>query len=489
MHDGIRVQAERLFYEGNQHLNDRDYQRAEGCFQKAVDLLPGFSEALTNLGFVLDARGDLPAAESVYRRAWSAGADSLEFHLNFGSLLTTLKRFEDAQCLYAKALQCQPESSAIWSNLGVLMLGLKNDDDAQTCLDKAIELDPGNSKALFNLAYLHLRHARFDTGWKYLEARDWYKPLARHFACPRWSGESLVNQSLIICYEAGHGDVIQFCRYIPLIKTQGSLRILLVCHPALKTLMQTLDGLTTVIGFDERLPDLAWDYWTPLFSIAYHLKTRADSIPASIPYLKADAELKQRWATQLPTGVVRVGLVWKGNPSFENDAERSLASIRTLKALWNVGAVSFVSLQKGCGEAEVVTFSQEQPMIDLGSRMQDFADAAAIVSNLDLVICVDTAIAHLTGALGKPCWVMLPHFMTDWRWLNEGVESAWYPGTMRLFRQAQRGDWSLVIDEMAEALTVMALRLRQKPGSEGILPSCVEGGTPSLPEVSLVWYQ
>jgi hypothetical protein len=171
------------------------------------------------------------------------------------------------------------------------------------------------------------------------------------------------------------------------------------------------------------------------------------------PYLHAEQSLCAHWAGVLPsTGALHVGLVWKGNPQFENDRDRSLPHLQTLAPLWRVPGVNYFSLQKGAGEGEVASCSARQPLTELGSRMQDFADAAAIITQLDLVITVDTAMAHLAGALGKPCWLLLPWYMTDWRWGADGADSIWYPDVMRLFRQGPDCDWGPAIAAVARAL-------------------------------------
>jgi hypothetical protein len=242
-----------------------------------------------------------------------------------------------------------------------------------------------------------------------------------------------------------------------LFKTQGARHITLVCHPALKRLLLTLASVDQVMAFDEDIAKAESDYWTPLLSAPYYCQTRADSIPADIPYLYADDALIQQWTARLPKADLRVGLVWRGNPKFENDADRSLPSLAALSALWQVAGISFISLQKGAAEDEARQQRPGFPLIDLGSQMTDFADAAAIIVNLDLVICVDTAMAHLAGALGKPCWVLLPAYMTDWRWLSQGSKSAWYPQGMRLFRQTEAGNWRSVVQELAEALTLFSV--------------------------------
>jgi hypothetical protein len=306
--------------------------------------------------------------------------------------------------------------------------------------------------ARFNLSYLLLRQGRFEEGWYCLEARNWYTSLTAQLECARWQGESVAGKSILICFEAGLGDVIQFCRYAAVLKAQGAASITLICHPPLKALLAELEGVNTVIAFDEQIPSSGWDYWTPLLSIPYYCKTRLDNMPAQIPYLHAPNERIRRWAAQLPKDGLRVGLVWKGSTQFENDADRSLPSLGVLAPLGSVANVSFVSLQKGAGEEEAMNPPPGLGLTHIGSQLMDFADTAAVVANLDLVICVDTAVAHLAGAMGKACWVLLPDYKADWRWMADRTDSPWYPGTMRLFRQPKMGDWNSVVAGLVAAL-------------------------------------
>jgi hypothetical protein len=306
--------------------------------------------------------------------------------------------------------------------------------------------------ARFNLSYLLLRQGRFEEGWYCLEARNWYAALTAQLDCPRWQGESVAGKSILISFEAGHGDVIQFCRYADVLKAQGAASITMICHPPLKALLEGMKSVNAVIAFDEQIPSSGWDFWTPLLSIPYYCKTRLDTIPANIPYLQAPRKLIEKWAALLPKNGLRVGLVWKGSTQFENDADRSLPSLAVLAPLGSVANVSFISLQKGAGEDEAIQPPSGLNLIHIGSQLTDFADTAAVVMNLDLIICVDTAIAHLAGALGKPCWVLLPEYKTDWRWMKDRTDSPWYPGTMRLFRQPAMGDWSSVVAEVVAAL-------------------------------------
>ncbi len=445
-------EAEALFFLGTRCMEQGDAGAAETCFRQAVQLAPDFAEAYANLGLLLDRKRDAQAAEIYYRRSIQLNPGYAQTHLNLGVLLANQKRFDEAEATYQQALALSPESPAGWSNLGVLYACMKREAEAAQCYRTAMELDPQYGKARFNLSYLLLRQGRFEEGWSCLEARDWYAALGSRLEFPRWQGEALTGKSMLLCYEAGHGDVIQFCRYAAVLKAQGAASITLICHPALQTLLAQLESVDKVIAYDQPIPTTGWDFWSPLLSIPYHCQTRLDTIPAQLPYLHAPAERIEKWAELLSSAGLRVGLVWKGSTQFENDADRSLPSLDVLAPLGTVAGVHFISLQKGAGEDEALHPPVGLLLTHLGAQLTDFADTAAVISNLDLVICVDTAVAHLAGALGKPCWVMLPEYKPDWRWLTERTDSPWYPGVMRLFRQTVMGDWSPVVTELVAAL-------------------------------------
>jgi len=451
-----RTAAKSLFFEGVSHMESGDFPLAEACFREAVQTAPDFAEAYANIGFLLDKRGVLDEAEACFRRSIALNPKYFEVYLNLGALLLTRKRLEEAEVTYNKAMALNPHSPAVWSNLGMVYACAKREAQAEKCYRTAMALDEKYDKARFNLSYLLLRQGRFEEGWSVFESRDWYASMTRYFACPRWRGESLLGKSILIGYEAGHGDMIQFCRYAAVLKARGASSVTLICHPALKTLFATLDAVDTLIAFDEEVPRSGWDFWTPPMSIPYYCNTRVDSVPADIPYLRARPDLAAKWELAMPARGVRVGLVWKGNPKFENDADRSIASLDLLKPLGAVPGVSLISLQKGAGEDEAIRPPEGMSITHVGSGIKSFEDTAAIVSNLDLVICVDTAVAHLAGALGKTCWVLLPEYITDWRWLSGRTDSLWYPRVMRLFRQSETGEWRTVISAVAAALEQFA---------------------------------
>jgi Flp pilus assembly protein TadD len=440
------------------------YGEAEQCYRVALALDPGNAEAHTNLGLLLEALARDDEAEQCHRQAIELNPNYAEVFANLGNLLTRRRRADEAEACYRQALALDPRSPLVHSSLGVLLSNLGRKAGAEQCFRRAIDLNPDYVLARLNLGFLLLKQGRFSEGWQHHENRYSPKlpdqgkfphPITVSF--PQWRGESLEGKSLLVWPEQGLGDEIQFCRYIPRLKQQGAARITLVCKTPLKRLMETLNGVDTVLGVDEVPAAIAaHDYWTYPLSCPLYCKTDLASIPAPIPYLRAAPERMARWSARLPQDGLRVGLVWKGNKFHDNDSHRSLPNLSALAPLWSVPGVRFVSLQKGQDEDEARTPPREQPLVHLGGEVGDFADTAAVVAQLDLVICVDTAVAHLAGALGKPCWVMLPAYKTDWRWLEERNDSPWYPATLRLFRQPHNEDWLSVIKDIKENLMLEA---------------------------------
>jgi Tfp pilus assembly protein PilF len=465
----LRSEAEFLFFEGTQALGSGDPMAAESALRRAIDLVPDFAEAHANLALALERQQDLATAEACYRKSIGLNPGIARTHLNLGVLLAAQKRFEDAEAAYSQAIELDANLAAAWSNLGVLHACVKREADAERCYRTAMAIDPEYKLAAFNLSYVLLRQARFEEGWERFEARDWYAAFAQRASCPRWQGERLAGKSLLIGYEAGHGDMIHFGRYAAELKERGARHITMVCHPALTRLFSSLRGVDRVSPFDEAIPATEFDYWTPLLSLPYRCATRLDSIPAQLPYLSASLVDIEKWKARLPADGLRVGLAWQGNPKFENDADRSLPSLDALAPLGAVSGVRFISLQKGVGEDEAARPPNGLPLVPVGAQADDFADTAAIIANLDLVISVDTATAHLAGAMGKPCWVLLPHYKTDWRWLVARKDSPWYPQVMRLFRQPVAGQWRATVEEVAAALALFA-RDRGKSAGPMALP-------------------
>jgi tetratricopeptide (TPR) repeat protein len=447
-----------LFFEGNDRLAAGDLPGAAACYRAALSLDPALGEAHANLGWALAALGRRQDADASYRRALSFAPRHLAILLNYGAFLAEAKRFEMAEALLRRALAVEPDSAAAWSNLAVLYAQMARFDESEACCYESLSRDPHYAKARGNLAYLCLRQGRFTEGWSLYESRAWRVDLSPHVDAPRWTGEPLAGKAVLIAPEGGHGDAIQFARYAIELKRRGAKRVALLCTPPLVRLLQTLDGVDELLTTDQPLERSGWDHWVSLMSLPALCGTRAGTIPVTRPYLRAHARDVARWQPQLPTGGVRAGLVWKGNPSFENDDERSLPSLHTLEPLAGVAGVRFVSLQKGAGEDEARQGARRLQPLPLGASAQHFADTAALIDGLDLVVSVDTAVAHLAAAMGKPCWVLLPHHMPDWRWMAERGDSPWYPGCVRLFRQPARGDWATVVAQAKGALVDFVAR-------------------------------
>ena len=429
------------------------------CCRRAIELDPDSAKAHANLGLLLEQAKREDEALHCLRRALSLDPQSAEIHSNLANLLAQRRCWDEALHCYRRAIALKPDAAASHSNLGVMLANRKQEAAAEQCFRQALALDPDHQLAHLNLGFLLLRQARFAEGWAHHEARhDPRLPDKRitppGVPFPQWRGQDLAGKSMLVWPEQGFGDAIQFCRYVSLLKDRGAARITLVCRKPLKTLMATLAGVDAVLAAEESEGAIeAHDYWTFPLSMPLHCQTRLENIPARIPYLKAPSERLALWSRRLPHDRFKVGLVWRGNAGHHNDAYRSLPALSTLAPLWTIPGVRFISLQKGGGEDEAGgDFPDRLALLHPGSEISDFADTAAIIEHLDLVICVDTAVAHLAGALAKACWVLLPAHRTDWRWLRDRDDTPWYPGVMRLFRQQDGQDWTAVVADIRNAL-------------------------------------
>lgn len=434
--------------------------QAETIYRQALAVLPNDAGLQSNFGLLLENLGRLDEAEVCQRDALRLAPDSPPICSNFAGLLMRLGRVEAAERLYREAIRLEPEFATAHSNLGVLLTDSGREALAEACFRRAFELQPDNLQARMNFGQWLLMQGRLAEGWPLYEGRQFVfdqgrgEPMLRRPDFPQWQGESLRGKRIIVLPEQGLGDEIQFVRYLAWLKAQAPEQLTLICRPQQKALLATLHGPDQVVGLDEVEPHLAqrYDYWVLLLSLPLYAGTTLASIPTAIPYLFPDPVRQARFAPLLAGEGRRVGVVWKGNPKHLNDAERSLPSLEVLALLWRVEGIRFFSLQKSALE---LAWPPSLPLVDLGSMIDDFADTAAVLSQLDLLICVDTSVAHLAGALGLPCWVLLPCYKPDWRWLIKREDSPWYP-TMRLFRQEQRGDWQAPVARLHDALQVFA---------------------------------
>jgi hypothetical protein len=329
---------------------------------------------------------------------------------------------------------------------------LRRDEEALACYHEAWKLDPDHGAARRSAAYCRLLMGDFAQGWMQHESRWEASDVVfrrRHADRPLWLGvEPVAGKTVLLHAEQGFGDTLQFCRYASLVAARGATVVLEV-PAALKTVLASLHGVSRVVSeSDTQLP---FDFQCPLMSLPLAFGTDLNTVPAETPYLRADADRVQTWKARLDEaggrGRLRIGLAWSGNPHHKNDENRSM-SLATLAPLYGLDA-TFVSLQPDVRQDDAGVLAQSG-ILDFRGELRDFADTAALMQALDLVISVDTSVAHLAGALGRPLWILLPR-VPDWRWLLDREDSPWYPGA-RLFRQDRPGDWPVVIEHVAQAL-------------------------------------
>jgi tetratricopeptide (TPR) repeat protein len=432
-------------------------REATRCYERTLGLSPSTVAAQHNLGNAWMARRDFRKAEECFRRTLAADESRAEHHNSLGNALFQQRRNAEAEACYRKALELQPDYSFAHTNLANVLMRSADRTAMIRHYERALELDPASPGGHYNLALAYLRQGRYREGWIHHEWRWDFRELKlrrREFASPQWKGEPLHGQAILLHAEQGLGDTLQFARYAPLVAERGG-RVILEVQPRLVRLLRGLPGVCQVVGRGEPLPDSAWQ--CPLMSLPLAFGTTTDTVPLRIPYVTADASeirtMRERW----PSHGLRVGVAWAGNPQHRSDEQRSMP-LRALLPLAEVPGIHWISLQKGPACVQMQPLAGKFPLLDASSACRDLAETAALAATLDLVISVDTSIAHLAGAMGIPLWVVLPH-LADWRWMDEGEHCAWYP-TARLFRQTKDGDWSDPVLRMEEELQEHATRRR-----------------------------
>jgi tetratricopeptide (TPR) repeat protein len=425
-------------------------------FRRALALNPNFVEAHFNLGKALYVQGNIDEAIEQYQRVITIRPDHAGAYNNLASTLSECGKYDQAIVHYQRALSLQPGNSEVFYNLGLALRAQGHLDEAVTHYRRAVALRPDFAEAHTNIGQALLLSGRFEEGWKEYEWRWKTNQMSgetRDFSAPVWSGEAIGDRVILLHAEQGFGDSLQFCRYVPLLS--ASARIVLEVEPPLVRLVSRLRGVSEIVARGDRLPP--FDLHCALLSLPRAFGTTLDTIPAAVPYLSADSTLAALWRERLDSlDGLRVGLVWASNPDPLQDAARQRdrreksISPDQLSLLAEVKELSFVSLQKASTAAQTRKSPAGLVLHDWTDELEDFADTAALVDGLDLVISVDTAVAHLAGALGKPVWLM-NRFDTDWRWLLNRDDSPWYP-LLRQFRQPAAGDWISVIAKVRDAL-------------------------------------
>ena len=422
------------------------------AYRQAVRLRPDYAEALCNLGLTLTEHGHAGEAAVLLRQATRLRPHYIEAHNNLGLALAELGRFEEAIVCYERALALNPRYAAGHANLGSAYKGMCQPEEAAASYEMALRYEPESPSSHWNLSLAWLQMGDFERGWREYEWR-WQRPSTppRPYRQPKWDGTPLDGRMVLLWCEQGLGDALQFVRYAPLVKERGG-RVALECPGLLAPLLRTLAGVDALVAEGTPLPP--FDCHAPLLSLPFLVGTRLDTVPADVPYLSADPAGVEAWRDRLASVAgFKVGIAWQGNPHHKWDRWRSVP-LTAFAPLAELPGVRLVSLQQGPGSEQLRAGKARFPVTELGERWgasSAWADTAAVMASLDLVVTVDTAPAHLAGALGVPVWVPLPT-LVDWRWLLDRDDSPWYP-TMRLFRQRQLGEWEPVFARMAAELS------------------------------------
>jgi tetratricopeptide (TPR) repeat protein len=422
--------------------------RAAAAAKCALEIEPTNTAALSNLGVALYELKDYEGAARSQRKAIAANPNFAEAHSNLGNALHALRRFDEAIVAYKRAIEINPNYADGWANYGTTLHHSGSFEEGIAVLRRAIALAPHHANARSGLGILLLMHGDFAEGWDEYEwrLRSTERKGPKFPEIP-WQGENLAGKHIYVQAEQGFGDTLQFARYIPLLAARAG-KVTLRVHQQLASLLrESLPGIA-IIG--DRGDPAPYQCDAVLLSLPKVFRTRLETIPAAAPYLRPPADAVARWNNRLAKMKgLRVGIVWAGNPDHVNDTRRSVA-LPLLSPLFAVRGTSFASLQYGPRAADLKKLKRKVTIEDIGNKFEDFADTAAAVNALDLIITVDTSVAHVAGALGKPVWVLLP-WVTDWRWLLNRDDNPWYP-TMRLFRQKRGEDWADVIGRMENEL-------------------------------------
>jgi tetratricopeptide (TPR) repeat protein len=424
---------------------------AIAALRHAIALKPDIPEAYNNLGNAQRGKGELDAAIASFRRAIALRPGFAAAYNNLGTALMDKARFAEAADAFRAALAARGDYANAHSNLGTALKEAGDIDGAIAAFGNAIQLHSDFAEAHANLGMALLAKGDFEKGWREYEWRCKCAQVAsrpRNFTQPQWDRSRLNGRRILLYPEQGLGDAIQFIRYLPLVVAQGG-KVIIECPPSLARLVQTAGWDCQIVIQGESLPE--FDLHCPLLSLPGVFGTTEMDVPNAVPYLEPAAEDVSKWRhlMERDRAAFNIGLVWAGRRDHKSDRSRA-TEIGQWAVLSQIPGVRVFSLRKkNPGEIDE-NMPAGVELIDRTDEIQDFADTAALIANLDLIISVDTAAAHLAGAMGRPVWTLL-RFAPDWRWLRDREDSPWYP-TMRLFRQQTPGDWREAISRIVDAL-------------------------------------
>ena len=446
-------------------LEQRAWEDSLTATKRAIALRPDHSMAYANLGTALMNLGRHDEALAACRQAIALRPQGPVAHASLGGAMLELGALPEAVVLCRHAIDLDPGAPAAWLNLSHAFKAMNQLEDAALTARQAIALRPDEAEYHFHLAHILLLLGDLDTGWAEYDWRwglpdfAWIGRVHGTFSQPLWTGQDITGKTILIYTEQGLGDIILFARYLPLVVPRAE-RVIVAAHPVMARLLTTIEGITVVSIRDVPLPD--FDVHCPLLSLPRAFATTLDSIPAGVPYLHAAPPARAA------DGPLRVGIVWAGNPATKRDHFRS-PGLHSIAPLFSVAGVEFVVLQVGAGRADLEANPLPPHVIDLGDKVADLADTAAIMAGLDLMISSCTAPLHLAGALGLPTWALIP-FAPYFPWLLERTDTPWYP-TMRLYRQDEPGrDWSDVVSRIVADLTEMVRHSPKRLSPDAVPP-------------------
>jgi tetratricopeptide (TPR) repeat protein len=474
---------------GNVFYDMGEFRKAAIYFQRAIALKADYAKAFVNLANTLVHLGAHAPALQFYDRAIELDATTAAPFHNKANCLTYLKRFEEAEvaletalgmepwdekilntlgnlrtsqgddyaagAAYSLAIAVAPRYATLYTNLGNIFSNMGRAREAIVNYERGLILESKNPGVRYNLALAYLRCGNYRLGWKVYEGRFGFKELdvkPRKFTQLEWKGEDLAGKRILIHAEQGLGDTFQFCRYVPLVARLGGVVYFEVQH-RLQRLMSTVDGVKLILTRGLALPE--FDLHCALMSMPAIFKTDVHTVPMNIPYVRAWAWEVEEIRKRFPQQGMRIGIGWAGNPKYKKDKERSF-SLSEFAALGSLEGVVWFSLQKGSATQQLEKYRSVIDVIDASSDARDFAETAALIETMDLIITSDSSPAHLAGAMGKEVWLLLS-YLPDWRWMDAGDTTPWYPN-MRLFRQTSPGDWAGVFARVRAALADRLLR-------------------------------
>ena len=484
---------------GTNLFQNGESSEAYRAFENALRIKPDFPGVLNNMGMVMKEKGQVALAEKCYSMAIRTDPGYAPAYNNLGTLYLDGSRFSEAEAQFREAVRLDPGYLLAWNNLGNALAGQGSYHEAKQIYrlviaedptipevhfnlaaalayenrmaesirgyDEAVRLRPEYYEARLNKALILLQRGEFEEGWKEYEWRFRVRDPRRAHVPPvpkgaQWDGTDVRGKRILVRFEQGFGDTIQFARYIPLLASRGAV-VVFECPRELAGLFKNFPGVSSLMEYTGTPPDAEYDAYVQLLSLPRLLGTcSVESIPWSGPYIHPDPDAANIFGKRINRELFNVGVVWGGNPLHTNDHNRS-CPLRDFIPLFGIPGARFYSLQKGAPAARLRTLPECRAVVDLDAELKDFSVTAGVLSCLDLVIAVDTSVAHLAGAMGIPAWTLLP-CRSDWRWLLDRTDSPWYPG-MRLFRQRGHADWPGLLREVR---TELGLLIANRQGHE-----------------------